>query len=156
MIQTQTPVGQLVLREEEVQDVQRPPQDYNPTVLHRMVSTVVLQLFMLFSLLWPYIQVFVRSAYDYERQHHISERFATSTWSTANAIGKRTVSTVNLVCTWNDGQVGETLESVVTWWIQGVAGGLCEGVGEGMEALGVKPKLPPQRRAVSHRRQTRA
>lgn len=149
------PVGRLIPRgdEQDVQDVHRTPQDYEPTVLHRVVSTVVFHFFMILSFLWPYLQVIVRNAYQYEQDHHVSKRFASQTWSTANAIGKRTVSTANMVCTWNDGQVGETLESLVTWWIQGVAGGLCEGMGEGMEALGVNPSMSPRRQEVAGRKQ---
>lgn len=155
LIRSTLPVGQLIPRgdAQDVQDVQRTPQDYEPTVLHRVVSTTVFHFFMILSFLWPYMQVIVRNAYQYEQDHHVSKRFASQTWSTANAIGKRTVSTANMVCTWNDGHVGETLESLVTWWIQGVAGGLCEGMGEGMEALGVKPSMSPRRKEVAGRKQ---
>lgn len=142
-MQPDAPLGQIIFREENgPRGLQRSRhvEEQEPTVLHRMVSMAVIQFFVVLSVLWPYIQVFVRNAYELERQYHVSERFATQTWNTANAIGKQTVSTVNLVCTWNDGQVGETLESVFAWWIQGVAGGLCEGLGEGMEVLGLTPK----------------
>lgn len=150
LLQNSAPVGQLILREDGAQEVERTPQDYEPTVLHRIVSMAVFQFFIILAFLWPYIQVFVRKAYTYERNHHISERFASQTWLTANAIGKRTVSTANSVCTWNDGQVGESLESVISWWIQGVAGGLCEGMGEGMEAFGVKlNRASPRRREAA-------
>lgn len=167
LIHPPTPANQLPSREGGLRDADADPitpdHDEPTTLLHRAVSAAVFQLFILFSLLWPYVQVLARTAYDFERQHRISERFATTTWSTANAIGKTTMSTVNGVCTWNDGQVGETLESMVTWWVQGVAGGLCEGVGEGIEVLGVKPgrgttttaAAGPRRRKMS-RRQTRA
>lgn len=155
LIQSTTPIGQLTIREEGDQTVQRDAQvrDQDPTVLHRVVSMAVLQLFLFASFIWPYIQVFVRSAYEYERRYHISEQFAMHTWSTANAIGKRTVATANLVCTWNDGQVGDTLESMFAWWIQGVAGGLCEGLGEGMEVFGVKPMSGQRKRRNGSREQ---
>jgi len=104
----------------------------------------VLQFFIVLSFLWPYIQVLARKTFEYERTHRVSERFASCTWSTANAVGKRTLATANLVCTWNDGQVGESLESAFAWWVHGVASGLCEGVGEGMGVLGVKPARTQQ------------
>jgi len=148
----QAPVGQVILRNGGSQDVETESQEeHEPTVLHRIVSMAVFQFFLVFSFLWPYIQVFGRSAYAYERSHRISERFATSTWSTANAIGKRTLATANVVCTWNDGQVGETLESIFAWWVQSVASGLCEGVGEGMEVLGINPSRVQRRKGSGAR-----
>lgn len=50
----------------------------------------------------------------------------------ASAIGKQTFETANFVCLWNDGCVGQMVEAVFLWGVQGVAGGFCEGVGEGM------------------------
>lgn len=58
---------------------------------------------------------------------------------TADNLGQKTLAATQAVCSWNDGKVGEVLEEIGTWWIQGISGGLYEGVGEGMEVLGLRP-----------------
>lgn len=148
LLQPQVHVGQLILQD-DVQDMPMARPETEPTVLHRLVAMTVFQSLVIFSFLWPYLQVLLRGIYEYERHHHVSERIASSTWITANAITKRTVAAANTVCTWNDGQVGESLESMVAWWIQGIAGGLCEGVGEGMEVLGVKITAPRRQKRTA-------
>lgn len=110
----------------------------SPTVLHRIVAMVVLQFFLLFSFLWPYVQSICRSAYEYERDHHVSERVLSQSWTAANVFSKNTMTIARTVCNWNDGQVGAALEDVVFWWVQGVTGGLREGVKGGMEVFGVQ------------------
>lgn len=120
---------------------------YEPTILHRIVAMTVLQTFMLFSFLWPYCQIFLCNAYEYERSHHLSQRIVSHTTSAANALSKGTVA----VCSWNDGQVGKILEDAALWWVQSVTGGLCEGVEDGLEAMGSGSKSRNTRRRRSSR-----
>jgi hypothetical protein len=104
-----------------------------PTIVHRAVATMVLQFFLLISFLWPYCC----GAYRYERKHHISERVLAQSWMTANALSRNTLAVGRTVCRWNDGQVGNALEDVVLWLVQGVTGGLREGVKDGMQVFGM-------------------
>jgi hypothetical protein len=113
-------------------------QQEEPTILHRVVAMVVLQVFLLLSFLWPYVQTGCRGAYQYEREHHISEKVLNQSWTTANALSKNTMTVAKTVCSWNDGQVGTALEDVVFWWVHSVTGGLRDGVKDGMEVFGVR------------------
>jgi hypothetical protein len=114
-------------------------QEEDPTILHRMVAMVVLQVFLLLSFLWPYIQTTCRGAYQYEREHHILEKILNQSWITANALSKNTMTVAKTVCSWNDGQVGVALEDSVFWCVQGITGGLRDGVKDGIEVFGVRP-----------------
>lgn len=133
LVQPQPAVGALIVRDEN-REVSSARPEYEPTALHRIVATAVVQAFMLFSFLWPYLQISMRSAYQYEREHHISERILSQTTSAANALSKGTVA----VCSWNDGQVGKILEDAALWWVQGVTGGFCEGIENGLQAMNSK------------------
>lgn len=127
--------------------------DQEPTILHRLISMSTLQLFVLISIILPYVQTFVQGAYQYEREHHISERVFTNTVCTADSMGRKTWALSRTVCALNGGKVGEMLEDASAWCIQGISGGLYEGVGEGMEVLGLKSESRPLRR---RRRNVRA
>jgi len=120
-----------------------------PTILHRLISTATIQIFILLALVLPYVRLFVQTAYRYEREHHISERLFSHTLTSADAIGKRAFTIGQAVCSINDGRVGELVEEVLGWWIKGITGGIHEGVGEGMEVLGLwseKRRMRPRRR----------
>ncbi|KAI4817255.1 hypothetical protein E4T44_10565 [Aureobasidium sp. EXF-8845] len=113
-------------------------QEEDPTILHRTVAMVVLQIFLLLSFLWPYVETTCRGAYQYEREHHISEKLLNQSWTTANAVSKNTMTAAKTVCSWNDGQVGTALEDAVFWWVHSITGGLRDGVKDGMEVFGVR------------------
>lgn len=137
MVPPQQPVDRVVTRD-QAPDHQVAQQEEDPTLLHRVVAMVVLQVFLLMSFLWPYVQMTCRGAYQYEREHHISEKLLNQSWTTANVLSKNTMAIVKTVCSWNDGQVGVALEDMIFWWVHGVTGGLRDGVKDGMEVLGVK------------------
>ncbi|KAI5274818.1 hypothetical protein E4T47_02003 [Aureobasidium subglaciale] len=142
MIPPQQPNDGVIIRGQSY-DYQVAQSEENPTILHRAVAMVVLQVFLLLSFLWPYVQTTCRGAYQYEREHHISEKLLNQSWTTANALSKNTMTVARTVCSWNDGQVGAALEEIIFWWVQGVTGGLRDGMKDGMEVFGVK--------AVDHR-----
>ncbi|GAB7349373.1 hypothetical protein MBLNU459_g8499t1 [Dothideomycetes sp. NU459] len=141
LAQPQPAVGALVLRDND-RELRQSSPEYEPTVLHRVVAVTVLQAFLVFSFLWLYVQTLLRSAYQYERSHHISERIVSQTTSAANALSKGTVA----VCSWNDGQVGKVLEDAALWWVQSVTGGFCQGVEDGLDAMGSKSSNTRRRR----------
>jgi len=138
MMPSQQPFERVVVQDQS-HDRRVTQQEEDPTILHRMVAMVVLQTFLLLSFLWPYVQTGCRGAYEYEREHHISEKILNQSWTTANALSKNTMTVAKTVCSWNDGQVGAALEDVVFWWVHGITGGLRDGVKDGMEVFGVRP-----------------
>ncbi|KAG9844036.1 hypothetical protein KCU98_g7724, partial [Aureobasidium melanogenum] len=145
MMPPQQPVDRAMIRDQAHAN-QVTQQEEDPTLLHRVVAMAVLQVFLLFSFLWPYVQTTCRSVYQYEREHHISEKLLNQSWTTANVLSKNTMAMAKTVCSWNDGQVGVALEDMIFWWVHGVTGGLRDGVRDGMEVFGVKGVDHRQRR----------
>jgi hypothetical protein len=108
--------------------------------LHRLLASTIVQIFILLRFLLPYARLLLRQIYAYERTHRITERILTTTLDTADGLGKGSVNIGVAVCKLNEGRVGAALSSFAAWWIQGVAGGIYEGVGEGMMHLGLLGK----------------
>ncbi|KAH6699839.1 hypothetical protein BKA61DRAFT_661754 [Leptodontidium sp. MPI-SDFR-AT-0119] len=48
--------------------------DQPPSLLHRTLAYAIVQLFILFQFVLPYLKVTLRAAYHYERMHKISEK----------------------------------------------------------------------------------
>jgi hypothetical protein len=109
-----------------------------PSFLHRGLATFIVQMFILFQFLLPYINIFAAAAYKYERQNRISERMFASSMNTMDGMMKSTVRLGNSVCQMNDGKVGQSLNDLICWWVRGVTGGIHQGIGEGLVVLGVE------------------
>jgi hypothetical protein len=110
----------------------------SPSFLHRALATFIVEMFVLFQFLLPYINIFAAAAYKYERQNRISERVFASSMNTMDGIMKSTVRLGNSVCQMNDGKVGQALNDLICWWVRSVTGGIHQGVGEGLAVLGVE------------------
>ncbi|KAJ6137218.1 hypothetical protein N7471_003704 [Penicillium samsonianum] len=108
--------------------------------LHKILASTIVQLFILLRFLLPYAKVLLRQLYEYERTHRITERIVTTTLEAADGLGKGSVNIGAAVCRFNEGRVGAALTNFAAWWMEGVAGGIYEGVGEGMMHLGLLGK----------------
>ncbi|KAJ5757582.1 uncharacterized protein N7511_006276 [Penicillium nucicola] len=108
--------------------------------LHRLLASTIVQIFILLRLLLPYARLLLRQIYAYERTHRITERILTTTLDTADGLGKSSINIGMAVCKLSEGRVGAALSSFAAWWMEGVAGGIYEGVGEGMMQLGLLGK----------------
>lgn len=120
----------LIPRSSQTQ-VQRdtPPQD--PSVLHRITATFVLQTFVLIQFLLPYIKLFLSHAYQFEREHQITRRFVNGSITTVDDIGRRSLRLSQTICQMNDGKVGQAINEMTIWWVRGVTGGMQQGIEEG-------------------------
>ncbi|KAK5279927.1 hypothetical protein LTR16_007299, partial [Cryomyces antarcticus] len=110
------------------------------SLLHKILASGVVQLFLLFHFVVPYIKLFLGTAYRYERTHHVSERLFSGSINTMDGLGKKSLQIADSVCRLNDGKVGQAANELAGWWIKGVMGGIYEGVGEGMVILGASPQ----------------
>lgn len=110
-----------------------PPRSY----LHRLLASTIVQLFLLLRFILPYFKLFLRQVYEYERSHRITQRIVTTTLDAADGLGKSGVNIGSAVCKLNEGRVGAAVGNLAAWWIEGIAGGVYEGVGEGMVHLGL-------------------
>lgn len=109
-----------------------------PSFLHRGLATFIVQMFILFQFLLPYINIFAAAAYKYERQNRISERVFASSMNMMDSMMKSTIWFGNSVCQMNDGKVGQALNDLICWWVRGFTGGVQQGIGDGLVVLGVE------------------
>ena len=117
----------IPLHEENNQDV---------SVVHRFFAFITIQFFLIVHYLLPYLKLFMGQVYRYERKHHISERVVRSSMDTIDSVGQRSIRMADAVCRLNDGKIGNAMHEFGSWWIQGMAGGLHEGIGEGLAIVG--------------------
>lgn len=107
-----------------------PPQD--PSILHRLTATLVLQTFIFIQFLLPYIRIFLAHAYQFEREHQITRRFVNGSITTVDDIGRRSLRLSQTICQMNDGKVGQAINEMTIWWVRGVTGGMQQGFEEGL------------------------
>jgi hypothetical protein len=60
-----------------------------PSILHRTLASTILQLFILFQFLLPYLRVLLNRAYQYERQHRITEKVLASGVDVVDGMGRK-------------------------------------------------------------------
>ncbi|MCJ1258331.1 hypothetical protein MMC24_006164 [Lignoscripta atroalba] len=108
----------------------------NPSLLHRVLASGIVHLFLLLSFLLPYIKLLLRTAYHYERTHHICEKILSSSIDAADQVGKRSFSIMESVLRAGNGKLGESLAGMLAWWVEGISGGVHEGIGAGMAIVG--------------------
>ncbi|KAK3635218.1 hypothetical protein LTR56_014827 [Elasticomyces elasticus] len=122
------------------EDSARHREQAERSTLHRTVATMTLYLFLALSVILPYVQLLLQQAYQYDRRYKISDRVLAQSYITADALGKQAMIFAAHVGAMNDGQIGVAVKDAGLWWLRGVSGGLYDGVGEGMQALGCKIK----------------
>lgn len=105
--------------------------------LHRLLASSIVQFFLIVQFLLPYVKILLQQVYRYERSHRITERLVTATLDAADSLGKGSVSLGSTVLRLNEGKVGTAFTNLAAWWVEGVTGGIYEGVGEGMMILGL-------------------
>lgn len=105
--------------------------------LHKILASTIVQLFILLRFILPYAKLLLCQLYEYERTNRITERIVTIALDTADGMGKGGLNIGAAVCKFNEGRVGAAISNLAAWWVEGVAGGIYEGVGEGMVHLGL-------------------
>lgn len=116
--------------------------DHQPSLLHRTLASTIVQLFILFQIILPYLKYLLSAAYQYEREHKISEKVLSQSIDTVDTIGKRSLSITGAIYGMGDGRVGQVITNAASWFVEGVTGGIHEGVGEGMVIMGAKKPSP--------------
>ncbi|KAK8207847.1 hypothetical protein BKA81DRAFT_359638 [Phyllosticta paracitricarpa] len=125
--------GQLVCSDGHTRN--QPPE---PSWLHRALASSIIQLFLFLHLLLPYVKLFLSQAYQYEREHRISERLFASSIQTVDELGRRGLRVTNAICQMNDGKVGQAINDLTVWSLRAVTGGIHEGVSEGFLIIGAR------------------
>jgi hypothetical protein len=103
-----------------------------PSTLQRITASIILQAFILTQCLLPYIKLFLGHVYRWERKHKVTERVLNTGIKSLNQLTGRSVKLSQSVCQMNDGKVGQAINNLALWWVQGVAGGIRQGISEGV------------------------
>jgi len=110
--------------------------DNSPSLLHRTLASTIVQIFILFQFMLPYLKYFLNMAYQYERTHKISEKVLSQSLDAVDTLGKRGLSLTGAIYGIGDGKVGQALNDAACWFVEGVTGGIHEGLGEGLAIMG--------------------
>ena len=117
-----------------------------PSALHRITATIVFQLFVLFQFLLPYIKLFIGQAYRWEKEHKVAQRLLNGSITTVDELGRRTLQLSQTVCRMNNGKVGQAINDMTIWWVQGLTGGIQQGINEGVVVIGGRDPSPKGKR----------
>ena len=123
------------------------PSSDQPSLLHRTLASTIVQLFILFQFVLPYLKFLLSAAYQYDREHKISEKVISQGIETVDSLGKTGLSFTSALYGMCDGNVGQVITQTAAWFVEGITGGIHEGVGEGLVIMGAAP-----RRASGERR----
>ncbi|KAI9804179.1 MAG: hypothetical protein M1825_001581 [Sarcosagium campestre] len=107
-----------------------------PSVLHRTVAMAVFQLFVFMRFLLPYIKILLRNAYVYERKNHVTERVLASSMTIVDSLGKMGFEYGGAISRMGNGRMGHVFQALAAWWVEGITGGVFEGVGDGLIVIG--------------------
>jgi hypothetical protein len=121
--------------------VSSPPQSTTPTqpsVLHRTLASTIVQFFILFQFIVPYLKHLLSVAYQYDREHKISEKVLKQGIETVDRVGKKGLGVSEAVMGMGDGRVGQAMVDFAGWVVEGVTGGIHEGLGEGLLIMGAR------------------
>lgn len=110
-----------------------------PSLLHRTLASSIIQLFILFQFILPYLKYLLSAAYQYDREHKISEKVLSQGIETVDSLGKTGLSFTTALYGMGDGKVGQMITRTAAWFVEGVTGGIHEGVGKGMVIMGAAP-----------------
>jgi hypothetical protein len=116
-----------------------PPSD-QPSILHRTLASTIVQLFILFQFVLPYLKYLLSAAYQYDREHKISEKLFSQGIETVDSLGKTGMNFTTAIYGMGDGKVGQMITQTAAWFLEGVTGGIHEGIGEGMVIIGAAPR----------------
>lgn len=106
----------------------------NPSLLHRSLASTIVAICLLLRLALPYIKLLIAMAYSYDRTHHVRERVFAFSIIAADSFGKRSMALASTAMT------NEVVLGAVTYWVDGIRGGLNEGLGEGLKVIQAQNK----------------
>ena len=109
-----------------------------PSLLRRLVAKIVLCIILIIQFALPYVQLFARQAYRYDRKYNISDRLLARSITAADSVGQHTMTLANRFLDMNDGKIREAVRELGIWWVQVMVGGIYDGLGQGLDAIGVR------------------
>ncbi|PBP24755.1 hypothetical protein BUE80_DR004277 [Diplocarpon rosae] len=117
--------------------------DSQPSFLHRTLASGIVQFFIFLQFIIPHLRYLLSAAYQYDRKHKISETVLSQSIETADSLGKTGLSLAGAIYGIGDGKVGKVIAETAAWFVEGVTGGIHDGVGEGMVLMGAPRRAGP-------------
>lgn len=108
----------------------------SPSYLHRLIATLIVYGFIFAQLILPYAKVLLNSIYTYERRYRVTERVLAVALETTDGVGKGAGNIGSTLTALSEGRVFTGLCTLTAWTIESVAGGVYDGVNEGLVVLG--------------------
>lgn len=113
------------------------PHQQTPSLLHRFLASFIIQIFLLCQLVLPYVRYCLHKAYHYERTHQVLKTILATSVNIGARIATLWWDILQLIAKIHDKKLVTMLASILLWWVQGISGGIHEGIGEGMSIIGL-------------------
>lgn len=107
-----------------------------PSYLHRSIAALIVYGFILVQLILPYMRMLLQSLHRYERRYHLTERILSTALDTADGFGKGAHNIGSTLTTLGEGRIITAMGNLTGWLMESVAGGVYDGVSEGLIVLG--------------------
>ncbi|KAL3467469.1 hypothetical protein BJX64DRAFT_143107 [Aspergillus heterothallicus] len=122
------------LTDEEAAKIRVPARSY----VHRLLALSIVYFCLLLQFLMPFIKEVTYHLYQHERSLRLRERATALSLYIVERVSRGSVNFGSTLLSFYDGKMGDTASSATSWWVEGVAGGIYEGLEEGMAILGFK------------------
>ena len=106
-----------------------------PSILHRTLANLIIQTCILFQLFLPYLKALLSAAYTYDREHKVSAKLMVHGFETVDKVSRGSWTVGGKVLELGDGKLGQYFGESAKWFVEGVVGGVNEGLGEGLLIL---------------------
>ena len=103
--------------------------------LHRLIAASIFYFFLFLHFIVPHVRNLLSRAYEYERSHRVTERTVATALYAADKLGRGGINMGSAIMSMNEGKVGTAMSDLAGWWVESIAGGFYEGIGEGMSVL---------------------
>ncbi|OKL56101.1 hypothetical protein UA08_08665 [Talaromyces atroroseus] len=110
----------------------------SPSYLHRLIATFIVYIFVFVQVILPYLRKLLNLIYRYERKYRLTEKVLATALNTADGANGKGAHNVGLFLSIsNQGKIMTAVGDLIAWLSESVAGGIYEGVNEGLVAVGV-------------------
>jgi len=116
---------QLVVQTQDTQASDARPE---PNMLRQSVARTVCLLVAGLLFMLPVITTFLNRCFEFERQHHLTERLISGGLDFTSTLGERGIELRHLLVRFRNGWVGIACIDIGAWLIDGVIGGLQDGM----------------------------
>ena len=125
--------------------IQTQDPSHPPSMLHRTLAFTIFQLFILFQVVLPYIRCFFTAAVQYEHEHQVLKKTFSRGFEVVALLSRQALSYSNTPHDTKNGLVGKTVTEWSAWAVEGVVGGVCDGVGAGMGMMNARSSKEAER-----------